>query len=192
MPDKSCSRCKAVLPISSFATDQSRSDGLSKWCRECVREKGRAHYERNREQVLARQRERREADPEAYRLMRQKSEGKPENRERKRAYNVARYREKRVEILAKNSAQHRARKFGLTAESFDALLRGQGGCAICGITDARWHVDHDHGCCATTPTCGRCVRGILCGQCNTALGLFRDSAEVCSRAAAYLTSRSSS
>jgi hypothetical protein len=32
------------------------------------------------------------------------------------------------------------------------------------------HVDHDHGCCTGKRTCGRCVRGIVCGRCNLILG----------------------
>jgi len=37
-------------------------------------------------------------------------------------------------------------------------------------------VDHDHECCpGDSPSCGLCVRGLLCGQCNMAIGLLGES-----------------
>lgn len=63
-------------------------------------------------------------------------------------------------------ARNLMKNYGLTVAAYDALLAGQGGvCAICGRPpDERHplHVDHCH---AT----GR-VRGILCSNCNLALG----------------------
>ena len=34
--------------------------------------------------------------------------------------------------------------------------------------------DHDHGCCLSNNTCGKCLRGTLCNSCNVALGRSRD------------------
>ena len=51
-------------------------------------------------------------------------------------------------------------------------------CAICGATDKRFHVDHDH-------TTGH-VRGLLCGPCNQTLGLMQDEPARLRAAAAYL------
>lgn len=83
-------------------------------------------------------------------------------------------------------------KYGLTAESFDQLLATQGGiCPICQTSDPKgkgWVIDHDHSCCSTKTrkTCGKCVRGILCSNCNTALGKFQDDPEILQRAISYL------
>lgn len=51
-----------------------------------------------------------------------------------------------------------------------------------------WVVDHDHSCCPAQPTCGKCTRGIICGGCNTALGLAGDSVDVVATSIAYLNS----
>jgi hypothetical protein len=48
-------------------------------------------------------------------------------------------------------------------------------------------VDHDHACCPPPlPSCGRCVRGLICGGCNSAMGLLRDSAHTARSLADYL------
>lgn len=88
-------------------------------------------------------------------------------------------------------------KYRLSLEAYKAMLAEQGNaCAICRVdapTDirtSRFHVDHDHACCPTSnKTCGKCVRGLLCHACNTALGNFQDNPERLLAAVAYLTAR---
>lgn len=85
-------------------------------------------------------------------------------------------------------ARHLSR-YGLTLETFDALLSAQGGCcAICGTDDpggvGAWHVDHDHSCCSEAKgSCGRCVRGLLCMKCNHRVGIVESFGDAIS---AYL------
>lgn len=73
------------------------------------------------------------------------------------------------------------RRYGLTMEQFFTLYDGQDRtCPICceGLMLDEVQVDHDH-------STGD-VRGILCGHCNKALGLLKDSPEALRRAIAYL------
>jgi len=59
------------------------------------------------------------------------------------------------------------------------------GCAICGAHD-RLVIDHDHDCCAGVRSCGKCVRGVLCCNCNWGLGAFRDDPERLAGAITYI------
>ena len=76
------------------------------------------------------------------------------------------------------------RKYGIDLVTYEAMFAAQGGlCAICRRPFAQrrakhFHVDHDH-------VSGR-VRGLLCAECNTALGLFSDDPSRLERGAEYL------
>lgn len=88
------------------------------------------------------------------------------------------------------SAQKKS-KYGIDIVEFESLLDAQGGtCAICPATARvdgfRLSIDHDHTCCPGTLSCGRCIRGILCPDCNRGMGLFRDNINSLLRAAEYL------
>jgi hypothetical protein len=58
------------------------------------------------------------------------------------------------------------------------ILESQSGrCAMCGTEEnggSRFAVDHDHGCCPGKTSCGECVRGLLCTQCNVGIAMFGD------------------
>lgn len=89
----------------------------------------------------------------------------------------------------------RQQRFGITRAEFDAWFDSQGNvCATCGTDDPGknyWCVDHDHACCpGSDRTCGKCIRGILCGQCNHALGNVKDNIETLNSMIDYLNERS--
>lgn len=92
------------------------------------------------------------------------------------------------------SEYHKEKRYklhGLTREQFEALLISQHGlCAICGTDEpggsGRWHIDHDHACCPSKRSCGRCIRGLLCMRCNMALGLLGDDEAALEAALRYL------
>ena len=81
----------------------------------------------------------------------------------------------------------RFRRYGITREQYEQATAK--GCLICGATDRKLHVDHDHSCCPSKNyTCGECVRGLICGLCNRGLGSFDDNPDALMRAASYLIS----
>lgn len=95
------------------------------------------------------------------------------------------------EYRAKVLSQQHKWKFGITTEEKEALLAAQGGvCASCGDGESKgygWTTDHDHACCpGSRKSCGKCIRGILCTNCNLALGHAADSIERLEALIAYL------
>ena len=73
------------------------------------------------------------------------------------------------------------RMYGLTVEGRDELAaRQEGKCAICAEVPEKLHIDHCH-------THGH-VRGLLCGNCNRALGLLKENTKSLEAAIAYLNS----
>lgn len=80
-------------------------------------------------------------------------------------------------------------KYGITGCEYDNAFAAQDGrCAICGGAPHKYmtskgeverlHVDHCH----KTGV----FRGLLCGQCNRAIGLFKDDVNVVAAALRYL------
>ena len=68
---------------------------------------------------------------------------------------------------------YRLSRYSLTADQYLRLLAAQdGACGICRVRLGRYefHIDHDHACCAGPTSCGGCVRGLLCRDCNLKLG----------------------
>lgn len=73
---------------------------------------------------------------------------------------------------------HRRSRYGLEPGDYASLLERFGGkCGVCGGSN-RIEIDHCH-------KTGK-VRGILCRNCNHALGKFQDSEAMLSRAIEYL------
>lgn len=84
--------------------------------------------------------------------------------------------------------QRLKQKYNLTDVQFDDMFVAQdGNCAICGHKDSRGlSVDHDHACCPGRNSCGKCVRGLLCGRCNMGLGNLDDDIEILFKSIDYL------
>lgn len=86
------------------------------------------------------------------------------------------------------------RVYSLSLDRYDEMLASQSGrCAICGgrNADGSWlSVDHDHACCPQKgASCGQCIRGLLCGECNLMIGKSCDDPARLRAAADYLEDR---
>lgn len=85
----------------------------------------------------------------------------------------------------------------ITRETFNRILEEQDSrCAICRRDYENfvgsWHIDHDHSCCGVRgkKACGNCIRGILCGNCNTGIGMLQDDPKILKNAEIYLRTKS--
>ena len=70
--------------------------------------------------------------------------------------------------------------------SSQVIIHAYSSCEIC-ADPSGLHVDHDRSCCPGFGSCGSCVRGFLCGNCNVALGMIRDNTKTLSSAIDYLS-----
>lgn len=129
-----CPKCNEIKPLDEFLKDSYTAFGISIYCKECHRKKGKVRYTLH------------------------KSEHQ-DNRLKK--------------------------KFGITLQEYTDLFKKQGErCAICkkdNKTNKMFPVDHCH---KTNE-----VRGVLCEECNKALGLFYDNLQVLQNAIEYLKSK---
>ena len=89
--------------------------------------------------------------------------------------------------------RYRSHNHGLPSDWYETQLAKQDGkCAICRKTPEQngmaLAVDHDHACCpGGRSTCGKCVRGLLCNDCNQMLGRAKDDPRILLAAVAYLS-----
>ena len=78
--------------------------------------------------------------------------------------------------------RHLRRTFNLSLKDYDTMLAAQdNACPLCSrsFDTVVPHVDHCH-------STGK-VRGILCGPCNQAIGLFKEDTEAMQKAIGYLS-----
>lgn len=146
-----------------------------KTCTKCGEEKPLSEFRINKQGRLGRHSRCRACEAQYQR------EKYKRNPERHAAY-IKAWQERHPERAAaiKRRCELR-RNYGLTPEDYDSLLhQQQGGCAICGQAPngRALNVDHDH-------VTGR-VRGLLCDDCNQAIGKLKDDPQLLLRAAKYL------
>lgn len=81
----------------------------------------------------------------------------------------------------------RFKRHHISKEQYEKLINKHNGkCWICKVKKAI-AIDHDHSCCPGSYSCGNCVRGVLCSNCNTAIGLFLENKSYLKEASLYLS-----
>lgn len=146
-------------------------DGHCKGCRKILRRK---QYQKNKEKETAYNREYKKKHRDKFNALARES--------------MRQHPERRRRYMLKNIN-------GILPEVYDELFKKQSGrCAICGTTKPDTlssgkkylSLDHDHRCCSGIKSCGKCIRGLLCGNCNRGLGQFKDNVLIMKKACNYL------
>ena len=175
MDTKTCSKCKLDLPLSEFWKDKYQSDGLRTACRIC---------NKNNKVYLKEYYERRKASGE-HKAYRDKNVDKIRQQSRD-------WHKDNPEKSKANTLRSKYARYGLSVEQYNAMVESQNGaCAICErVPSDSLQIDHDHSCCSENArSCGECVRGLLCRNCNSMLGYINDDQKVLENGIAYLRSR---
>lgn len=75
-------------------------------------------------------------------------------------------------------------RHGLNVLQYHDMFLQQGyACKICGAKPKRLELDHDRNCCGSNSrvlsrrSCGGCIRGLLCGNCNSMIGHYESVRE---------------
>lgn len=162
---KTCSKCGVERNESEFHRQLNSPDGLMYQCKSCSARRLREYRKKNPEEVRAR-------DRDLY------------GRELKR------FQKKGRDKYHKDPAHHKDKYlkslYGLAPGEFKRMLSEQGGvCAICKLPPTGKRslgVDHDHK--------SGTIRGLLCGPCNSGIGLLKESKSNFQSATVYLESPS--
>lgn len=158
---KRCRKCGTEKALTEFYREKASRDGYRPECKACTGARRKLWYKANRDREIERVRAWQQANHAQY---------------------LRKQAEYRASMARNYRSEHLRRKFGLTLDEYENLLRRQGGrCAVCGRRPgkASLHVDHDH-------KTGD-IRGLLCFRCNGGLGQFKEQPARLLRAADYLT-----
>lgn len=199
-----CVKCERWKALQDFQKDTRYKSGVNSWCKRCNLDR-KIEYRKTHPKI-----QRRKdiidgknccAKCHIWKPISEFSKSKkaknglypychPCDNEKKRAWivkNKDRHREIQIRSAENRRTQQKSRAlqkaYGITLDQYNILLQSQNGrCAICGSVESdcgrQLCVDHDH---AT-----KMVRGLLCGNCNRAIGYLKDSIERAIAVAEYL------
>lgn len=169
---KWCKFCETEKPLHEFHNLKRSPDGRNPRCIGCIAEQNRIRIEKQK----------RELSPTRVCLV-CKKEKKTTEGFSKTPNGPGGYQTRCKECCSEASAKWR---WGI--ENILSLVDSSV-CDICGegLERNNYAVDHDHSCCPSRiRSCGKCVRGLICQNCNIGLGGFRDNTEIMLKAMQYL------
>lgn len=138
-----------------------RNGNLWSYCKQCAKAQRARYYKKNKESLN------------------RKSKVYYENNKESIKESLKRYRDTNRDAIAR---LQQLRNYGIDSDSICKIFQKDKCCFICGVSRSVHGIDLSIDHCHITGM----IRGLLCHSCNTALGLFRDSAELLTNAINYL------
>lgn len=170
---KSCTKCGEMKDLSNYYKQSVAPDGLTYWCKLCIRENTMRNRLKNIDHVNKQKREWYRRNSKKHNAERKVWYDKNKHKESFKRARADYYLRTKDSISVKRSRLKSRYKghYNLTIEDVELMLAAQGG--VCGICDRPERairggklmslaVDHDH---KTKKN-----RGMLCVGCNMALG----------------------
>jgi len=183
MSTKLCMKCNIKKSLDDFYRSNQAKDGKSTYCKVCCREDKKIFYQNNKESIQEYVRGYRTANREKVNANLRRYY--KENAEVLKAKKKIKYDEDPQKFQKQTRAIKLKSEYGLTIAKYDIMVIIQAGrCAICAgppVHGKRLTVDHCH--------VSGTVRGLLCSNCNVALGLFQEKEIIVERALKYLKRR---
>jgi hypothetical protein len=172
---KECIKCKQIKKIFEFCKNKQLVSGINNTCKICANEKSKLWRENNKEKAKENNKNYRKTNQEKLKTL--SKNWRHRNLDKSKEYS----RKSKMKL-----------KFGITIEQYKIMEDIQNKkCKICAKEETALNkfkeiknlaVDHCH---AT----GK-IRGLLCQNCNTGLGGFKDSIENLKTAIKYLKKES--
>jgi membrane protein involved in colicin uptake len=111
---KTCTGCGETKAATEYHKDASKRDGLRHRCKFCAKAREKAHYEANKERVLAQKKAYREANKES--IAARKKAYREANKESIAAQKKAHYEANKERVLAQKKAYREANKESIAAQ----------------------------------------------------------------------------
>lgn len=171
---KMCIKCNINQSLEDFPKSTSSKDGKHSYCKKCMVRQRMDRYERK------------------LKIMKM-TETHRQCRVCEDLLSFDHYFNKKSPYCKKCQAYlghiRNVRKYGIEPQDYINLLKKQDyRCKTCNRkTEKRLCIDHDHSCCIGEKSCGNCIRGLLCFECNVALGMIKDNKEVLASMILYLS-----
>ncbi len=182
---KLCTKCKNFKETNEFHNWSKGQDGLKLYCKVCVNAYDKKRWDPKR------------VYPEKYNEIGQIH-----------CRNCGNFFDKSEMYISKNGTYKTStycstckpllnrikniERYGITIDQYYKILEDQDyRCKLCNKKDftkrLRLCIDHDHKCCEGSTSCGKCVRGLICFNCNTALGNVKDNIKTLQNMIDYLS-----